>query len=78
MAVKLIPGRNDLATVNPALAAQWDYESNGDLNPTIVSAGSSKKSAGFANKVIIGRQLLQAETPEPDALIAPEKRGQEN
>ena len=43
MAVKLIPGRNDLATVNPALAAQWDYESNGDLKPTMVSAGSSKK-----------------------------------
>ena len=43
MAVKLVPGKNDLATVSPALAAQWDYEYNHDLEPTMVSAGSSKK-----------------------------------
>ena len=35
-------GRNDLATVNPALAAQWDMERNGELKPTEVLAGSGK------------------------------------
>lgn len=35
-------GRNDLATVNPALAAQWDMEKNGELKPTEVLAGSGK------------------------------------
>ncbi len=43
MAVKIVPGVNDLATVNPYLAAQWDYTVNDDLKPTMISAGSSKK-----------------------------------
>ena len=33
---------NKLATVNPTLAAQWNYEKNGDLTPEKVTAGSSK------------------------------------
>lgn len=35
-------GDNDLATVNPALAMQWDTEKNGDLKPTDVLAGSER------------------------------------
>ena len=50
MAVRLIPGQNDLATVNPGLAAQWDYEANRDLKPTMVSAGSSKKVGWVCEK----------------------------
>lgn len=34
---KLQVGINDLATVNPELAKDWDYEKNGDLKPTDVS-----------------------------------------
>ncbi len=50
MAVKLIPGKNDLTTINPILAAQWDFESNMELKPTMVSAGSSKKVGWICEK----------------------------
>ena len=35
-------GDNDLATVNPVLALQWDTEKNGKLKPTDVLAGSER------------------------------------
>ena len=35
-------GFNDLATVNPILAAEWSSEKNGDLRPTMVTMGSHK------------------------------------
>lgn len=50
MAVKLVPGINDLATVNPALAAQWDFVVNGNLKPTMFSAGSGKKVGWICEK----------------------------
>lgn len=40
---KLIIGTNDLQTVNPELAKEWDFEKN-NLNPSEVSAGSHKKA----------------------------------
>ena len=40
----VVPGFNDLATVNPAVAAQWDPERNGDLTPRQVSAGSNRRA----------------------------------
>lgn len=43
MATKLIIGLNDLLTVNPILASEWDYEKNGNLTPQGVTSGSSKK-----------------------------------
>lgn len=33
---------NDLASVNPALAAQWHPSKNGDLKPSMVSRGSNR------------------------------------
>lgn len=39
----LKPGINDLRTVNPVLAAQWDTARNGNLRPEDVMAGSEKK-----------------------------------
>lgn len=36
-------GVNDLKTVNPALAAEWDYEKNEDLRPEFILPGSGKK-----------------------------------
>ena len=47
---KIIVGENDLATVNPKLAEEWDYEANGDLKPTDVAAGSSKKVGWICSK----------------------------
>lgn len=36
-------GFNDLATVDPALAKEWNYVKNGDLKPTDIVCGSGKK-----------------------------------
>ena len=40
---KVIQGYNDLATLNPILAREWNYEKNGELTPTNVTSGSNKK-----------------------------------
>ena len=37
------PGYNDLATLFPELAAEWDDERNGDLTPQMVRPGSGRK-----------------------------------
>lgn len=40
----LTVGVNDLQTVNPALAAEWDFEKNRNLRPEDVTAFSHKKA----------------------------------
>ena len=40
---KVLVGYNDLATTNPKIAKEWDYNKNGNLKPTDVTAGSHKK-----------------------------------
>ena len=40
---KPIPGKTDLATLCPTLAAEWDYERNGKLYPENFTMGSGKK-----------------------------------
>ena len=40
---KIIAEENSLAATNPELAAQWDLARNGELKPTQVFGGSSKK-----------------------------------
>jgi DNA-directed RNA polymerase subunit RPC12/RpoP len=37
------PGFNDLATTNPEIAKEWNYEKNGSLLPTQYTAGSNIK-----------------------------------
>lgn len=39
---KVLAGYNDLASVSPALAQQWDYRKNMPLVPVDVSAGSQR------------------------------------
>ncbi|MBR3326217.1 MAG: zinc-ribbon domain-containing protein, partial [Atopobiaceae bacterium] len=39
----VLRGFNDLATTNPSLAAEWHPTKNGDLEPSKVMAGSSKR-----------------------------------
>ena len=41
---KAWPGFNDLATLNPALAAEWHPERNGEFKPTDVRPASMKKA----------------------------------
>lgn len=40
---KVFSGENDLATVFPQLAAQWDAEKNGSLTPEAVSPNSNRR-----------------------------------
>ena len=40
---RVMPGFNDLATKNPEVAADWNYEKNGDLSPHQITFGSGKK-----------------------------------
>ncbi len=39
----VLKGFNDLETINPDLASEWDYEKNDDLKPSDVIPGSTKK-----------------------------------
>lgn len=40
---KVWAGFNDLATTNPQLALEWNYEKNGDLTPSQIAEKSNKK-----------------------------------
>lgn len=40
---QVLKGFNDLATINPTLASEWNYKKNGKLSPTDVTKSSSKK-----------------------------------
>ena len=40
---KIVPGVNDLATVNPEPAAEWDTERNSQLTPDAVAPFSNRK-----------------------------------
>lgn len=40
---KVLPGFNDLETLYPGVAAQWDPSLNGALTPEMVTPGSNKK-----------------------------------
>lgn len=40
---KIIKGKNDLQTVNPILAKEWDYEKNNGLKPVDVMPNSGQK-----------------------------------
>lgn len=66
-----IEGRTDLATINPKLASEWDYEKNGQLTPQMVLGGSNKrvwwncKSCGHSwNAYIYSRNIYGRGCPE--------------
>ena len=63
---KILVGYNDLATLRPDLAKEWNYEKNGDLLPSCVATKSSKKvwwkckqghewEAKISNRSVLGR-----------------------
>ncbi len=41
---KVLKGYNDLQTINPSLAKEWNYEKNGTTTPEMVSVSSGKKA----------------------------------
>lgn len=56
---RIFSGYNDLATTNPDLLDQWDYQKN-DISPRQVSRGSGKKYGGNAVKdIAISRQSVK-------------------
>ena len=40
---QVLPGFNDLATLEPKIAAQWAQDLNGTLTPEMVTVGSAKR-----------------------------------
>lgn len=54
---KVISKVNDVATLYPNIAEEWNTSKNGDLLPSMFSPGSRKKYGGFAAKVMNGRRL---------------------
>ncbi len=40
---KVLPGYNDLQTINPTLAKEWNYEKNQPLTPLNITSNSEKK-----------------------------------
>ena len=40
---RVLKGYNDLLTLRPEIAAEWNYEKNGDLKPDQVTAKSEKR-----------------------------------
>ena len=40
---KVLAGFNDLATLEPDIASQWNYDLNGSLTPQMITPGSSRK-----------------------------------
>ena len=47
---QVLTGYNDLATINPKLASEWNFEKNSDLKPGDVTVGSNKKVWWKCNK----------------------------
>lgn len=41
---KVLSGYNDLQTINPKLATEWNYEKNGDFRPDSITSNSGKKA----------------------------------
>ena len=39
----VLPGKNDLATTHPSIAAQWDFDQNNGVTPQQVLPGSNRK-----------------------------------
>lgn len=61
---RAIRGINDLATSNPELSEEWNYEKNNNLTPYDVTAGSHKRCGGCVEKVIHMSNLLSNEPTE--------------
>ncbi len=48
--IKILKGYNDLQTVNPTLAKEWNYEKNNGLTPEDIMPNSNKKAWWKCNK----------------------------
>ena len=61
-----LAGENDLATLYPAIAAQWDEEKNGALHPSNVTAGSNRRvwwrcEKGHSYRAVIAQRVQRGD-----------------
>ena len=66
---KVLAGFNDLATVEPRIAAEWHPTLNGSLTPEMVTAGSRKRSGGSARWGTSGRPPSTPELAKRNAAV---------
>lgn len=59
---KVLAGFNDLATLEPKIAAQWHEELNGTLTPQMVTAGSHKKVWWQCSEGHVWRAVIYSRT----------------
>ena len=64
----LVPGTNDLQTIYPKIAKEWDYEKNLGINPSNVFAHSNKK---YYWKCSLGHSWLTAVNNRADGKGCP-------
>ena len=73
---KVLAGFNDLATVEPRIAAEWHPTLNGALTPEMVTVGSTKRSGGSARWGTSGR-LPSTREPAQKNAAAPSARAKQ-
>ena len=61
-----LAGENDLATLYPDIAAQWDEEKNGALHPSNVTAGSNRRvwwkcEEGHSYRAVIAQRVQRGD-----------------
>lgn len=61
-----LAGENDLATLYPDIAAQWDEEKNGALHPSSVTAGSNRRvwwrcEKGHSYRAVIAQRVQRGD-----------------
>lgn len=61
---KVLPGFNDLATLEPELAASWHPTLNGELTPDAVTAGSSRKVWWVCSQGHVWKAVINSRTGE--------------
>ena len=59
---KVLPGFNDLATVEPLVAAQWHPTLNGALSPEMVTAGSHRKVWWMCDQGHVWQAVIHSRT----------------
>lgn len=59
---KILPGFNDLATIEPVVASQWHPTRNGSLTPQQVTPGSRRKVWWLCDKGHAWRAVVNSRT----------------
>ena len=73
---QVLKGYNDLATLRPDIASEWNYERNGNLKPDMVTCGSQRKVWWVQYKINdINNKIIKLEW---EAVIATRIKGCQN